>query len=352
MLLPTEVLLEILSCLERRDLDWLPLASRYLHRVVDVNTDVLARRHIDKALIRNPKVKEEPPSKLKAFFTPASREGQRAVVIDADGRRLRFIGSFDDQVEWAMYALRGSRVELLRFGCTDEKYGHMYFSKKAAKKVINAAGSISVGQLHFWKVDLMWLKTRHFAQLLLSFESLETFNPFGTKCHGRQITDEFLRLAAEKGLRFPKFHTRIEELWLDRLLGRAPSWIRFRCAATDDAVLNYLCNEAYPQKSRYLRLNKFRASKQFLQTLIERFHAVTRIEDIRLEVGIRFHEQDLGKYADEVLLTLSDGLLYRVLVLRTEEYCIKIIANTGYRHLFCCCTYTKVQNESSAEPTL
>lgn len=76
MLLPTEVLLEILRCLERRDLDWLPLASRYLHRIVDVNDDVLARRHIAKALIRNPKVKEEPPSKLKAFFKPASREGQ------------------------------------------------------------------------------------------------------------------------------------------------------------------------------------------------------------------------------------------------------------------------------------
>lgn len=151
------------------------------------------------------------------------------------------------------------------FGCLDADYNVLTMTNKTARAIVKEAPSISVGQLHFWKVHLCGLKAKHFANLLLSLRRVDSFNQAGTLCNGSQITDDFLRRAAAKGLQLHRF------LGHDRKHHpvKLPAWIRFRCAATDDSVLDYLCNEAYPREQRQLSLNRFRASRSFLVTLIE-----------------------------------------------------------------------------------
>lgn len=75
-MLPRETWLEILHHVERRDLDWLPLVNRCLRRLIDAHDHELARRRIDKVLIRGPRVREPELPKWKMFLTPAELQGQ------------------------------------------------------------------------------------------------------------------------------------------------------------------------------------------------------------------------------------------------------------------------------------
>lgn len=76
MLLPKEVLLNILQHLRRCDLDWTMLVNRIMCGIVLANNKLLARRIVEKATVHGP-IGDGQMSRLRLLFTKPKKLKRR-----------------------------------------------------------------------------------------------------------------------------------------------------------------------------------------------------------------------------------------------------------------------------------
>lgn len=81
MVLPKEVLLNILLHLRRCDLDWIMLVSRIMCGIVLANNKVLARRVVEKATVHGP-IGDGQMSRLRLLFTDPKKLRRRKLQLD------------------------------------------------------------------------------------------------------------------------------------------------------------------------------------------------------------------------------------------------------------------------------
>ncbi|KAH7698250.1 hypothetical protein AAVH_34661, partial [Aphelenchoides avenae] len=173
-----------------------------------------------------------------------------AAVRTSDGHRMELIGTWKEQIIWFLKALRHAHVKHLVIGCAEARLGEeIFISKKTAALVAMFSATISVDVLELGAIHMHKLSSKQFSNAVLSFQSLSTLSTKASYCPGGHFTDDFLRRAGQ--------------------MGKMPA-IMFNCTSvTDEGVLDYLFNQAYPIRDRSLRIYRCRLSKKFLFKLFE-----------------------------------------------------------------------------------
>ncbi|KAH7693911.1 hypothetical protein AAVH_39049, partial [Aphelenchoides avenae] len=292
-MLPKEVLLDILCCLNRFYLDWLPLVNRALRQLVASSNHSLALRTVERAGIHGPVILKVPRKATKPP-PPPNEVKKRTSILTCDGHRMELIASWKEQIYWVMLALQHSHVKDLTLGYDGSRVlEKINMSKSVAKMVYASSATISIETLELDGVRLGKLSPALFADLILSFGSQMTLVPTWMSCRGTQINDEFLRRAGQQDVKFTAMLDAMPAEWFQR------------CDAM--GVLDYLFNPDYPLKERFLKLYRFRASKHFLAKMFERMHSTTNIESVQFWSNIRLASQDLKQYeAQHEILQNSD----------------------------------------------
>ncbi|KAH7718697.1 hypothetical protein AAVH_13850 [Aphelenchoides avenae] len=318
MLLPKEVLLNILQHLRRCDLDWTMLVNRIMCGIVLANNKLLARRIVEKATVHGP-IGDGQMSRLRLLFTKPKKLKRRAAVRTSDGHRMEFIGTWKEQILWFLRALRHAHVKLLVVGCAEVTLGEeVFMSKKNAALIATFARTISVETLELGVVHMHKLSLKQFSNAVLSFQSLSTLSTKGNYCPGGHFTDDFLRRAGRMGVKFT------------HVLDARVSSLFFSCTSvTDEGVLDYLFNPAYPIRDRFLHIYRFRLSNKFLFNLFEKMHTASaaNIDDLSFWSHMRLGSQKLGKYKPQREHVTVEGKRITCVRFRTDTFCATISFN-------------------------
>ncbi|KAH7718703.1 hypothetical protein AAVH_13856 [Aphelenchoides avenae] len=323
MVLPKEVLLNILQHLRRCELDWIMLVNRLMCGIVLANNKALARRVVEKATVHGP-IGDGQVSKLRLFFTKPEKLKRRAAVRTSDGHRMELIGTWKEQIGWFLKALRHAHVKHLAIGCAKAVLGEeVIMSKKTAALIAMFSPTISVEVLELGSVLLHKLSSKQFSNAVLSFQSLSTLTTRSNTNPGGHFTDDFLRRAGHMGVKFT--HILDAKVWE----------LFFNCTSvTDEGVLDYLFNPAYSIRDRSLQIHRCRLSKNFLFKLCEKIHTASAadVDDISFWSHMRLGSQTLGKYKPQQEHVTVKGVRITCIRFRNDEFCATISFNrsTGW----------------------